>query len=312
MSRFTFTAFSFRSVPVRVAPGALLFVAMVVVTLGSQGLPAAVPGAPAAAHWSLAVLGAAVFAASLLAHELAHTAAALRAQVPVEEVKLVFLGGMARLGDSPTRAVDELRIAIAGPAASAALAALFTVSALPLGDPTVSVPAAVFAWAAAMNLLLAAFNMLPFAPLDGGRVLAALLWRRSGDRLGARLAAARVGVGVGAVALVFAGVPPVLSARVTTPVLWLGFVGLFVLVASTMEMSVYRVAESVRGKVAADLAVDPATVAAAPTGVVGAADQLSDVVLRSGGDAVTVVDDEGRTIGAVDLAALRAQALRRR
>lgn len=311
MSRFTFTAFSFRSVPVRVAPGALLFMAAVVVTLGSQVLPASAPSVHPFTHWVVALLGAAVFAASLVAHELAHTTAALRARVPVEEVKLVFLGGMAKLCSTPRHAADELRIAIAGPAASATLAALFAVCALPLGNPATSAPAALFAWAAAMNLVIAAFNILPFAPLDGGRVLAALLWRRSGNRLGARLAAARVGVGVGGLSLVFAGVPSVLSASVSTPVLWVGFVGLFILVASTMEMSVYRVAASVEGRVAADLAVDPATLSVTPTEVVSADEPLDDVVLRSSGDAVAVVDAHGRPVGAVDLAALRTEVLRR-
>ena len=311
MRSLTFTAFRFRSVPVRIAPGAVLFVAAVIVTLGSQVLPAAVPDANAATRWALALLGAGTFAASLLAHELAHTAAALRARVPVEEVKLVFLGGMARLGDSPRRAVDELRIAAAGPAASAALAALFAVSALPLGNPATSAPAALFAWSAAMNLVLAAFNMLPFAPLDGGRVLAALLWRRSGDRLGARLAAARVGVGVGALSVVGATVPPVLSASMSSPVLWLGFVGLFILVASTMELTVYRVASAVEGRPAGELAVDPASVPHTPTESVSASEPLDDVVLRSSADAVWVLDDSGALLGAVDLAALRASVLRR-
>jgi Zn-dependent protease len=311
-SRLTFTAGRFSGVPVRVGPGAVLLVVLLAVTLASQVLPVAAPGSTPAAYWSVGVLGAAVFAASLLAHELAHCAAALRAKVAVSEVRVGFIGGATVLASTPRSASAELRIAIAGPAASAALAVLFTASALPLGDPRASVPAALFAWSAAMNVVLAAFNMLPFLPLDGGRVLAALLWSRSGQRWTSKVTAARVGVVAGAGVCVLAATPAVLSAQLSSPTVWLGAVGLFVLAASTFELVSYRVAAAVEGMSVPDVMAPPDPAGAVSAEVISSDDDLSEVVVASSADRVVVVDPvSGERVGVVDLAALRAEALGR-
>jgi Zn-dependent protease len=180
-------------------------------------------GIPVGIHWSLLVVGAlltvgltdlfvasgestpvavlvavgaaVIFFVSVLTHELSHSVVALRHGTPVEGITLWLLGGVARLGGTARTASAELRIALAGPASSLALAALFGTAAYALGELGVA-PGPVgsaLAWLATINAVLAVFNLLPGAPLDGGRVLAATLWHHHGDRLRAEITAARVG-----------------------------------------------------------------------------------------------------------------------
>jgi Zn-dependent protease/CBS domain-containing protein len=162
--------------------------------LGASVLPAALPHQPAVVYWAAAAATALVFAGSLLAHELAHSLVAQRNGVRVRSITLWMLGGVAELAGEPPNAVADLRIALAGPAASLAQAAVFGGVALAVsysGGSAVAVAAAV--WLAVMNGALAVFNMLPGAPLDGGRVPRAVLWRIYQDRMRAAVAAARAG-----------------------------------------------------------------------------------------------------------------------
>ena len=162
--------------------------------LGASVLPAALPHQPTVVYWAAAAAAALVFAGSLLAHELAHSLVAQRNGVRVRSITLWMLGGVAELAGEPPNAVADLRIALAGPAASLAQAAVFGGVALAIsysGGSAVAVAAA--GWLAVMNGALAVFNMLPGAPLDGGRVLRAVLWRIYQDRMRAAVAAARAG-----------------------------------------------------------------------------------------------------------------------
>jgi Zn-dependent protease len=112
----------------------------------------------------------------------------------VDGVTLWLFGGVARLRGEAKTAKSEFKIAASGPTVTLALAAVFAVTAVVLHHFGVeSIVVAVARWLAAINLILALFNMLPAAPLDGGRVLRALLWRRHGDRVRAAVTAARCG-----------------------------------------------------------------------------------------------------------------------
>ncbi|WP_067537032.1 site-2 protease family protein [Nocardia crassostreae] len=150
--------------------------------------------AETAAVWITAVAGALALVACLLAHELAHSIVARRHGVRVEGITLWLLGGVSELGDEPRDARSDLRIALAGPGTSLLLAAAAGGAALLTGlvspDGTVT---ATLVWLSTVNAVLAVFNMLPGAPLDGGRVLRALLRQRTGDRLRAETHAARSG-----------------------------------------------------------------------------------------------------------------------
>jgi Zn-dependent protease len=201
--------------------------AIIVWTLGTQVLPAVVPDQPQAAYWLVSALATFLFYLSLLSHEMGHALVARRAGVSVDGITLWIFGGVARLrGDAATPGT-EVKIAIAGPLVSFALAVLFGGATFLLdvlnGPPIIEGGCA---WLAASNAMLLLFNLIPAFPLDGGRLLRAWLWRRSGDRYRATSSAARLGriaaflmVGGGLLALFLQGA---LSG------LWLILIGWFV------------------------------------------------------------------------------------
>jgi Zn-dependent protease len=171
-----------------------LIVAILVAGLATGQLPNAFPGRSIVAYVIAAIIAAVLFLASLLAHELAHSLVARRNGIEVESIVLWLLGGVAQLkGEAKTPGAD-FRIAIVGPLTSFALAVIFGLAAGGVSWlGTAGLPFGVLAYLAATNGMLAVFNLIPAAPLDGGRVLRAALWRWRGNRQAAAVSAARAG-----------------------------------------------------------------------------------------------------------------------
>ena len=208
--------------------------AIIAELLAVSVLPGAFPHHSAGLYWVVAGAAAVVFLASLLAHELAHALVARRNGVGVRSITLWMLGGVAELEGDPPSAGADLRIALAGPAASLVAAALLFGAGAGIGaagGPGVVVAAAT--WLAVMNAILAVFNLLPGAPLDGGRVLRAALWRHYGDRGRAERGAARAGRVLGA-ALIGLGIAELLALR-SLGGLWLMLIGWFLITAAAAE-----------------------------------------------------------------------------
>jgi Zn-dependent protease len=224
--------------------------ALLVGSLAGTTLPDAVPQAHGS-YLSAAVLAVMLFFGSILAHELAHSVVARRQGQTVNGITLWLLGGVSELGSEAKSANDELRVAIAGPATSIVLGLVFGALAfasdaiLPAGGlvPTVAW------WLALVNVVLGLFNLLPGAPLDGGRVLAALHWKFRGDRRNAQIFAARAGrvlgtvLVAGSLALLFSGYDALVSA----------LVGFFVLSSSRGEESTARVLRALDGRTVGEL-----------------------------------------------------------
>ncbi|MGF1597691.1 MAG: site-2 protease family protein [Acidimicrobiales bacterium] len=187
-------------IPVGVNWSIVAVAVLFTVTLAVEGLPRAAPEASLAVRWVVASLAVLAFFASILAHELGHAVVALGHGVNVSGITLWLLGGVAKLDRQSPTARAELRIAAAGPAVSFVLGLFFTaVTVIALAIAPDRLLVASLAWLAGINLLLAAFNLLPAAPLDGGRVLTAILWRRLGDAERARIIAGRCGLILGVV-----------------------------------------------------------------------------------------------------------------
>jgi Zn-dependent protease len=179
-------------IDVRVHWSLLIVAGLLTLTLAGDLLPAAVPGIAGPAALVLGLTGAVLFLGSILGHELAHSLVAQRNGIGVKRITLWLLGGLAELEDEPRSAGAEFRIAIAGPAMSLGLAAVLAAAAVSAGLVTTPI-AVVFGWLALVNVVLALFNLFPAAPLDGGRILRAALWSRSGDRWTAMATAAGAG-----------------------------------------------------------------------------------------------------------------------
>ncbi|MGH4030413.1 site-2 protease family protein [Actinomycetota bacterium Odt1-20B] len=241
----------------------LAIVVLVAVMLAEGRFPDIHPGYPALLYWALGFLASVLFLISLLAHELAHAVVAHRHDVQVDGITLWMLGGVARLRTEPSTPGAELRIAAAGPLTSALVGGLCTGVALGLGaGPASGLPAETFAWLAALNLTLAVFNALPAAPLDGGRLLHALLWHRTGDRLRATRAAAAAGRALGWFMLI-TGLGAVLWGNLSG--LWPAFVGWFLIAASSAEAQQVELRSALNGipvrqVMTRDLVTVPATV----------------------------------------------------
>lgn len=184
-------------IPLSVNWSVLLVGWLIAFSLAGQVLPAQVPDLSAGLYWAAGGVVALLFFGSLLAHELSHAVVARREGLSVSGITLWLLGGVARLEGHPPSPGAEARIAGAGPLASLGLALGFGVVALgialvPASDLT-ALAFASAAWLSFVNLILAVFNLLPGAPLDGGRIARAVLWRLGRDKL----RATRLATGLG-------------------------------------------------------------------------------------------------------------------
>jgi Zn-dependent protease len=186
---------------VRLTLGAQLL-AMLTVLAGALVLPDVAPRLPAGAYLAATAVLVIGFLASLITHELAHAVVARRHGATAEEIRIGFFGGTAHGRHEYATPRGLWRAAAAGPASSLILAAASAGIALGLAALGAGpLPAAVFAAFAWINIVLAVLNLLPGAGLDGGRLIQALAWARSGNRAHAAIIAARVGQTAGAVLL---------------------------------------------------------------------------------------------------------------
>jgi len=220
----------------------LVVFALIAWSLGAAVFPDANPGLGSGAYAAMAVVAAVLFFASLLLHELGHAVVARREGMEIEGIVLWLFGGVAQFKGLFPSAGAELRIALAGPAVSLAIGVgLIAFAAL------VPLPAAVdgvITWLGTINVVLLVFNMLPALPLDGGRVLRALLWRASGDFTRATRTAGALGRAFGQ-AMVAGGVLVLLLAGAPGG-LWLALIGWFLIVAATAETRLATVAAALR------------------------------------------------------------------
>ncbi len=203
--------------------------------LAGRRFPARVPGYSNAEYLVAAIATAAVFIACVLAHEISHAVVARRRGIGVDGITLWLLGGATRMTSDPATPRAELAVAGVGPLTSFALGVVMIGSAIAARAGSVS-PLLVDAltWLGVINLVLAVFNALPCAPLDGGRVLHAFVWRRRNDERHATRVASRAGEILGVILIAF-GVFEFASARSGGAGLWIALVGWFLLSAARAE-----------------------------------------------------------------------------
>lgn len=212
----------------------LAIFALVSFSLAAGRLPAEYPDFSTGAYTVSGVVAGVIFFLSLLAHEVAHAVIARRNGLEVEGITLWLFGGVARLGGEAADPGADLRIAGVGPLVSLLLAGGFYVLELLIaasGVPELAI--GVLSWLAMINLALAAFNLVPAAPLDGGRILRAALWRWRGDRLRATVNASRAGVAFGGL-LVLVGLAE-FAFNAGFGGLWFVLIGWFLINAARSE-----------------------------------------------------------------------------
>ncbi|WFB10421.1 site-2 protease family protein [Streptomyces sp. LX-29] len=176
-------------VPVYVAPSWFLVAALITWVFGAQ-LDRVLPEL-GGARYLVSLFFAVAFYASVLVHELAHTVAALRFKLPVRRIQLQFFGGVSEIEKESETPGREFVLAFVGPLLSLVLAGVFY-AGMQLVEPD-TVPGVLLAGLMISNLIVAAFNLLPGLPLDGGRMLRAVVWKISGRPMTGTVAAAWTG-----------------------------------------------------------------------------------------------------------------------
>jgi len=291
---------TFRGIAIGCNWSVLAVGALIAWSLAAGYLPDAAPGYSGAEYWLVATVAVALFFASLLAHELGHSIVALGQGVEVDSITLWLFGGVARLRGEAATATAELKIASAGPAVSIAATVGFGLGAAGLG--AVHAPELLFdtlAWLALVNGMLAIFNLAPGAPLDGGRILHALVWGATGDRNRATRVATGAGRVFGAL-LIGVGILTVAGGYLGGA--WLALVGWFVVTAARAEATHALIATALAGVKVRDVMTAHPVVVRADHSI----DRLLDeAFLRHHCSSFPVVDADGRVLGLLTLRRVR-------
>jgi Zn-dependent protease/CBS domain-containing protein len=204
----------------------LLLAVLITWSLAVGVFPAMNPDLSSATYWWMGVGGALGLFLSIVLHELSHSIVARRYGIPMRGITLFIFGGVAEMDAEPPSPRSEFLMAIAGPAASVVIAGIFF--ALAALDQLFSWPqelAVVVDYLAIINLVLAAFNLIPAFPLDGGRVLRSVLWHFKGNLRWATRFSAFIGSGFG-VAMIVLGVISLLFGNLIGGIWWF-LIGMF-------------------------------------------------------------------------------------
>ena len=276
----------------------LVIFALVLWSLSAGYFPQEYPGHPALDYWTVGFVATMFFFASVLLHELSHAAMANRLGEKVDRITLFIFGGIARLSGEPRSADSEIKIAGVGPLSSLAIALVFWLISNVTG-PITSLWTGVFRYLAFINLALGLFNLLPGFPLDGGRLLRALLWRRWGDLPRATARAAQWGGRIGW-GLIVLGALEIFGGALLGGI-WLIFIGLFLRGAAASAyqgMVIEQALDHVR--VSDIMTREPVTL----TPEMSVAEAVEQYFLRFGYGGFPVVSD-GRVLGVLSLSHVR-------
>ncbi len=259
---------------------------------------------PTYLFWVIGGLTSVVLFASVLLHELGHALVAMAYHVPVRRIRLLFFGGIAELGDEPESGLSELLIALAGPIVSFVVAfasggvavmlymlSLSDVLMAQIGQSGLLIEAllGIFAYTGIVNLMLGGFNLIPGFPLDGGRVLRALIWMVSGKRQAATQVAGAIGRFFG-LAFIGLGVLQMVTGSVGGG-LWSVLIGLFLQGAAAAELRASHLRSRLSKQTVSEVMGQPVTSIPADISL----DQLMrSGALGSGWRVFTVTSDDGK------------------
>ncbi|MFG1832125.1 site-2 protease family protein [Micromonospora chersina] len=287
-------------VPVGVNWSVLVIFLLIAWALSASQFPRAYPGHSAVAYVAAGLAAAVVFFLGLLAHEVAHAVVAKRNGIDVEGITLWLFGGVSELKGEARDPGAELRIAGVGPLVSLIIGVFFgAIAALLALAGAHGLLLGALSWLAGINVLLAIFNVLPAAPLDGGRLLRAAVWKATGDRTKASVVAARAGWVLGAL-LIGLGLWQFLAGSGVGG-LWLALIGWFLIGAAGMEERQARMGSALRGiRVAEVMTPQPQTA----SGEMTVADFVDHYLFAYRHSALPLTE-EGRPVGLVTLDRVR-------
>lgn len=272
-----------------------IIVAMLVAwSLAVGFFPAQFPGLTGRDYWLMAVLGAIGLFASIIVHELSHSLVARRYGLQMKGITLFIFGGVAEMENEPQNARTELMMAAAGPVASIVIGFLFYLAYTAGRDTWSTFTVGIVAYLAWMNWILAAFNLIPAFPLDGGRILRAALWHWKGDLMRATRIAAAFGSGFGLL-LIMLAVFTLFSGNFITAMWWF-LIGMFVRGASQASYQQVVLKRTLEGEsVRRFMKTDPITVSRS----ISIRELVDEYIYRYHHKMFPVVSESNRLLGCV-------------
>jgi Zn-dependent protease/predicted transcriptional regulator len=280
----------------------LLILLLMTFSLSSSWFPRGLPNENPLTYWALGLISSLMLFVSVLVHELAHSFVALARGLKVKDIVLYMFGGASNIESEPEKPSDEFIIAVVGPLTSLGLAGLFlllTVLLTPQEGQLGNWGASIFGYLAAINLILAVFNLIPGFPLDGGRVLRAVFWGVLKDFDKATRISGIIGQ-LMAYGFILAGLYVAFFLD-NWDGLWLAFIGWFLLNAAQQSVTGVRVREAVRGVTVAQV-MEQSPPVVAPSYTI--AHLLSQFILPRNLRVLPVAYD-GRLVGIVTLSDIK-------
>lgn len=236
--------FRLLGIDVRIHASWLVIAILIAWSLAVGAFPQLYGGLSSGAYWLMAGLVVIGLGLSILLHEVAHTLVGRAFGIRVDRITLFLFGGVAELKQEPRSARAELAMAVAGPAFSVVAGVVLALIAGAVQSQGFRGAAGALAYLATLNLVLAAFNMIPAFPLDGGRVLRAAIWLGLRDQARATAIAARIGGWI-AIAMIVFGVGAVLTGNAGG--LWWVLIGFFLRYAAHVSVTDLQASRFLRG-----------------------------------------------------------------
>lgn len=290
----SFTIARIRGIPIGVHYTWSIAVLMITWSLAAGYFPYSYPGWSGPVYWVVGALAALLLFLSVLLHELCHSFVAQARGLTVHSITLFIFGGVSNIARESDDPQDEFLIAVVGPISSLALAGVFWLVDQAVPDQT-GPASAIADYLALVNLMLAVFNILPGFPLDGGRVLRAILWGTTGSMVRGTNIASVVGQ-ILAFLFIGYGFLLILDGDLLTGV-WIGFIGWFLNSAAETTRRQVQLQERFRGiRVASVMTPDPPVV----TPALSVRELVDGYILQRGLRALPVAVD-GRIVGLVTL-----------
>jgi Zn-dependent protease/CBS domain-containing protein len=283
--------FTVMGIPVRVHFSWLIIFGLITWSLSSFYFPKAAPELPALSYWVGGSVAALLLFVSVAFHELSHSFVARRYRISIVSITIFIFGGVAQMKGEPPSPQAEFRIAVAGPLSSFFLSLLFSFLHFLVTGPVMS---ALFSYLTQLNLVLGLFNLIPGFPMDGGRVVRAYLWKKTGNFFSATLRASGYGQKI-AIVFVMIGLISIISGFPGG--LWLMLIGWFLMTAAHASYQQATLQETLGSiKVREIMVKDVITVSPEMTLDV----LVHDYFLRYGYGGFPVVDN-GRFLGFITL-----------
>jgi len=217
--------FSIAGIRIRLDFSWFIIFALVLFALSAGYLPRTFPGQDPRTYWLAGLVATILFFTSVVVHELSHSLVARRYGIDIPEITLFIFGGVSRLSQEPKDPKTEFKIAVVGPLSSFLLAALFGGLRVALAGFEPSLIVVVIGYLTWINLALGIFNLIPGFPLDGGRILRAFLWWKTGSLTRATKVATDIGKGFALALMILGGLQIFAGALING--LWLLFIGMF-------------------------------------------------------------------------------------